>query len=140
MSIVLERHQKAVDAFNDHDPDRVVELYATDAVLHDPQHPKPVHGRAEIREVYAEAMRSFSDMRVAIVSRHLDGDRMMYEIRVTGTNDGPVPAPEGEIPATGRRIDLPMAVFADLSPDGHFQHVRRYYDVAEMTRQLGLTG
>jgi steroid delta-isomerase-like uncharacterized protein len=134
----LERHQQAVDAFNAHDVEAVADLYAAEAVLHDPQQPEPVHGRDAIREGYAEMFRSFPDMRVNILNRHVEGDLMMYEIRLIGTNKGPIPSPGGDIPPTGRSIDLPAAVFADLDGDGRFRDTRRYYDVAEMMRQLGL--
>jgi steroid delta-isomerase-like uncharacterized protein len=134
----LERHQQAVEAFNAHDADAVVDLYAAQAVLHDPQQPEPVRGRDAIREGYAQMFRSFPDIRVNILNRHVEGDLMMYEIRLTGTNKGPIPSPDGDIPPTGRRIDLPGAVFADLDAEGRFRETRRYYDVAEMMRQLGL--
>lgn len=135
---VLEKHQKAVDAFNRHDPDGVVQLYAPDAVLYDPQHREPIHGRDAIRDEYARMFRAFPDIQVSIRNRHVDGDRMMYELSLAGTNRGPISTPEGEIPPTGERVDLPAAVFADVNDSGEFRVTRRYYDAAEMMRQLGL--
>jgi hypothetical protein len=44
----------------------------------------------------------------------------------------------GEIPATGRGIDVAGAVIADLDGSGRFRRVRRYYDTATMMRRLGL--
>jgi steroid delta-isomerase-like uncharacterized protein len=136
----IERHQRAVEAFNAHDADAVADLYAAEGVLHDPQMPAPVRGRDAIRETYVQMFRTFPDIQVTILNRHVEGDRMMYELRLTGTNRGPIRTPDGDIPATGRRIDVPAAVFADLDPDGRFRDTRRYYDVAEMMRQLGLDG
>lgn len=37
-------------AFSTHDPNDVVELYAPDAILYDPQHPGRIHGTVAIRE------------------------------------------------------------------------------------------
>jgi steroid delta-isomerase-like uncharacterized protein len=134
----LERHQHAVKAFNAQDADAVADLYAMDAVLHDPQQPEPVRGREAIRETYVQMFRTFPDIQVKILNRHVQGNLMMYELRLTGTNTGPIQTPDGEIPAAGQRIDLPAAVFADLDADGRFRETRRYYDVATMMRQLGL--
>lgn len=136
----LERHQAAVDAFNAHDVEAVSDVYASDGVLHDPQHPDPISGRDAIRQAYAEMFRSFPDVQVTIRSRHLVGNLLVYELQLTGTNQGPISTPAGDRPATGRRVDLPAAVFADLDIDGRFLVTRRYYDVAAMVRQLGLAG
>jgi steroid delta-isomerase-like uncharacterized protein len=133
----LERHQGAVDAFNRQDAAAVAQQYATDAVLHDPQSPEPFRGRDAIRESYAAMFRAFPDIRVTLGDRRLVDNRMVYELRFTGTNTGPLGS-AGEIPATGRRVDVAGAVFADLDDEGRFLTVRRYYDVAAMMRQLGL--
>ncbi len=135
---VLEKHQKAVDAFNRHDPDGVIQLYARDAVLYDPQLPEPARGRDAIREDYVSMFRSFPDIRVTIKNRHVDGNRIMYELQLTGTNRGPISTPDGEFPATGKPVDVPASVFADVNSAGEFSDVRRYYDVATMMRQLGM--
>jgi steroid delta-isomerase-like uncharacterized protein len=134
----LERHDRAVTAFNAQDAEAVADLYAQEAVLHDPQQPEPIRGRAAIRGSYAQMFQTFPDIQVTILTRHVQGNQMMYELRMTGTNTAPIQAPDGEIPATGARIDLPAAVFADLDGDGRFRETRRYYDVAMMMRQLGL--
>jgi steroid delta-isomerase-like uncharacterized protein len=133
----LERHQQAVEAFNRHDAAAVAELYAMDAVLHDPQSPAPIRGREAIRQSYASMFRAFPDVRLAVEGRAALGERIIYELRLTGTNDGPL-GTDGEVPATGRPIDFTAAVVADLDAEGRFRNVRRYYDVAGMMRQLGL--
>ncbi len=47
-----EQHDKAVEAFNNHDAERVVEFYAPDAILYDPQYNEPQNGRDAIRKDY----------------------------------------------------------------------------------------
>jgi steroid delta-isomerase-like uncharacterized protein len=135
----LERHQQAVEAFNAHDANAVADLYTADATLYDPQHPEPVRGRDAIRKAYEEMFRAFPDIQVAISNRHLNGDVLSYELRMTGTNSGSISMPGGNIPPTGRRIDMRASVFANLDASGRFRDVRRYYDVAAFMKQLGLT-
>jgi steroid delta-isomerase-like uncharacterized protein len=134
----VERLARAVDACNVRDAEAVADLYAADGVVLDPQYPQPIRGRDDIRESYAQLFRSFPDATVKIQQRALNGGRVSYELRLTGTHTGPLATPDGEVPATGRRIDLPAAVFADVDGDGRFRETRRYYDMAELMRQLGL--
>jgi steroid delta-isomerase-like uncharacterized protein len=134
----LERLERAAEAFNQRDAGAVAELYAADGVVLDPQHPEPIRGRDDIRESYAQLFRGFPDATVRIQQRAFNGGRVSYELRLTGTHTGPLATPDGDVPATGRRIDLPAAVFADVDGDGRFRETRRYYDMAELMRQLGL--
>jgi steroid delta-isomerase-like uncharacterized protein len=134
----LDRHQQGVEDFNSQDADSVANVYAEDAVLHDPQVPEPIRGREAIQESYEAMFRMFPDAKVTMLNRHAEGNLIMYEFRFSGTNEGPIGTPEGDIPPTGQRVEMPMAVFADVDEDGRFADARRYYDVAEMMRQLGL--
>ena len=67
---------------------------------------------------------------------YAEGDLIMYELQFSGTNDGPIVTPEGDIPATGQRIEMPQVVVSEVDEDGRFRDTRRYYDTAEVTRQL----
>lgn len=134
----LDRHQQGVDAFNAGDVEAVAVIYAEDAVLHDPQVPEPIQGQEAIGDSYEQMLRTFPDAQVTMLNVHAEGDLIMYEFRFTGTNDGPIATPEGDIPATGQRVEMPMAVFSYVDEDGRFVDTRRYYDTAEMMRQLGL--
>lgn len=134
----LDRHQQGVEAFNAQDAEAVADIYAEEAVLHDPQVPEPIRGRDAIRASYEQMLRSFPDAHVTMLNVHAEGDLIMYEFRFSGTNDGPIGTPDGDIPATGQPVDMQMVVFSDVNEDGRFQDTRRYYDTAEMMRQLGL--
>lgn len=134
----LDRHQQGVEAFNAHDAEAVAEIYTENAVLHDPQAPKPIRGRDAIRQSYEQMFRSFPDAQVTMLNRHAQGGIIMYEFQFSGTNEGRISTPEGDIPATGRPVEMLMSVFSDVDEDGRFQNTRRYYDTGEMMRQLGL--
>ena len=134
----LDRHQQGVDAFNVQDAEAVADIYAEDAVLHDPQVPEPIRGREAIRESYEQMLQSFPDAEVTMLNVHAENGLIMYEFRFTGTNEGPIATPEGDIPATGQRVEMRMAVFSDVDEDGRFLDTRRYYDTMEMMQQLGL--
>jgi hypothetical protein len=40
---------------------------------------------------------------------------VIVEGRFTGTNTGPLPGPDGDLPASGNKVDLPFADFSRLS-------------------------
>lgn len=62
---------------------------------------------------------------------------MVVEFMGRGTHTGPLHTPTGDVPATGRRVDLP---FCDVHriEDGKITNGRSYFDLATMMRQLGL--
>lgn len=55
----------------------------------------------------------------------------------TFTHTGPLMTPAGEIPPTGRHVELGFGEFYKVK-DGKLTEMRAYYDVATMLRQLGL--
>jgi len=63
----IEKHDKAMEAFNNHDAEKVVEFYSPDAILTDPSYNEPQIGRDAIRKDYEKLFRSFPDISV---SRH----------------------------------------------------------------------
>ena len=58
---------------------------------------------------------------------------------MAGTNTGPLVSPEGEIPPTGRRVNIRMAFILRVTPTGQIEEDQTYFDEAEFMKQLGLT-
>jgi steroid delta-isomerase-like uncharacterized protein len=65
------------------------------------------------------------------------GDLAVAEVRWRGTHTGPLATPDGEVPATGRPIDLWGSMWA-VWVDGRMTHQRNHLDVLTMMVQLGL--
>jgi steroid delta-isomerase-like uncharacterized protein len=137
-----DARRKLASAMTSHDTDAVANLFASDAVAYDPMYPQPLRGRDAIREEAKGFVRAFPDLRFEIVSVVPQDDRGgADEIRLTGTNTGPMATPTGkEIPPTNKRIDLKGASFVRLNDRGEITEERRYYDVGTLLRQLGLVG
>ncbi len=133
-----EQHDKAVEAFNNHDADRVVEFYAPDAILYDPQYNEPQIGRDAIRKDYENLFRTFPDIIVTRQEFLVNDSTAAWEIKLTGTNTGPIETPDGTIPPTNRSFELYASVFAELDSERRYYRVRRYMDVASLMKQLGL--
>jgi ketosteroid isomerase-like protein len=87
---------------------------------------------------YGQAfLRAFPDGRIHRDRYVEDGDSVVVEGRFTGTNTGPLQTPAGELPATGRPLELPFADVFRLA-GGRITEHRIYYDTVGMLAQLGL--
>jgi len=140
MSKFEEARRNLAAAITKHDLDAIAKAFATDAIAYDPMYPEPIRGRDAIREEAAGLIRGFPDLRFEVVNAIAKDDQSgADEVRLTGTNSGPLTTPTGqEIPPTNKRIDLKGASFVRLNERGEVTEERRYYDVGTMLRQLGL--
>ena len=130
--------KKWTDAYNRHDPRAVAANYAQDCVVYDPILPEPLKGRAAIEKDAADFFRAFPDLRVEVINIFEKGDRAAGEIKMTGTNNGPLDTPMGEVPATGKRIDVRGALVGRINAENLIVEERRYYDTGTLMQQLGL--
>jgi predicted ester cyclase len=65
------------------------------------------------------------------------GDTAIAEGNFVGTHTGPLATPNGAVPATGRRMDLPFSDFFEVK-DGKVISHRVYFDQMALMAQLGL--
>jgi predicted ester cyclase len=98
-----------------------------------------VHGRGlEGAEAFWSAWQTaFPDNRVTLETIVCEGAHGVEESVFEGTHSGPLQAPEGDIPPTGRRVSLPFAGIHTVR-DGKFATFRIYFDSIELLTQLGL--
>lgn len=66
-----------------------------------------------------------------------DGSRVVVEGRYTGTHTGVLVTPQGDVPGTGRKLDLPYADVFEVEAGRIVRH-RSYYDQMDFAQQLGL--
>lgn len=130
---------KLETAMTSHDGTAVGALYATDAVAHDPFYPEPLRGRPAIEKDATEFFAAFSDLKMQVTKTIEEGDASgAGEFRFSGTHDGPLITPMGDIPATHRKMDLRGAAFVTMNGQGEITEERRYYDTGQIMQQLGL--
>ena len=80
---------------------------------------------------------AFPDSRVEVTHTVADEEGVVVEFRGWGTHTGPLASPAGEIPATGRSIDIPFCQVFRLK-GGKIVSSHLYFDAATMMGQLGL--
>ena len=113
----------------------VAALMADDCETRGPQY--EAHSREEVVAFWLAFRAAFPDGRHEWLSAVEHDGGAAFELRYTGTHAGPLPGPDGEIPATGRTVDLRIAQFVDTE-GGRVVRWREYMDSAELMAQLGL--
>jgi steroid delta-isomerase-like uncharacterized protein len=134
-----ETIRQALEAFNRHDSQAFASRYAENAVVHDPAYPEPLRGREAIRQDTDDFLRAFPDLHGEIQTTIEDRERISYEMEMTGTHRGVLNVPAGDIPPTGKRVRLKGAGFVEIDRDGQIVEEHRYYDVAGLLGQIGLS-
>jgi predicted ester cyclase len=79
------------------------------------------------------------DARVDLERIFGEGEWVATEHHGLATHTGPLHTATGEIPPTGRRLDLWFSENFEVH-DGKLRRMRAYYDGAAVMRQLGLLG
>jgi predicted ester cyclase len=81
--------------------------------------------------------KAFPDVRHEI-GGHIDsGDTGVVEFRLVGTHKGPLATAQGEVPPTGRPINVRM-VRIERAESGKIVDGSLYFDQVELMTQLGL--
>lgn len=127
-----------IKAWNLHSLNAFAAFYAADATVYDPMYPQPLQGRDAIRQDFEEFTTAFPDAEFTPGAIIQSGDTVAFELTAGGTHTGPLAGPGGPIPATNRRVIMPIAAFARIDSEGLVAEERRYFDVASLMQQLGL--
>ncbi len=88
-------------------------------------------------ELYDIWTGAFPDTRVDAHLTIAEGPNGMQECHFRGTHTGTMRTPMGDIPATGRSVDIPFVSLVTVE-DGKMASFRVYFDVADMMSQLGI--
>lgn len=123
---------RALDAFNDHDTERLMAELAENVTFSDPL--RDGLTKAELRGYTADVFEGFPDVRYEqkrIISA--DDGVTAVEVTIHGTHEG---AFDG-VPPTGETVALPGVSVITVSEDG-ITSWRDYFDRQTFTEQLGL--
>ncbi len=92
------------------------------------------NGRDGVRQFYEQLMKALPDLQIEIQRRHVTDDAIILEVMIRGTQLG---AWRG-LPATGRRVDLPLCGIYTFDADNRLAGEKIYYDRGTVLRQLGV--
>jgi steroid delta-isomerase-like uncharacterized protein len=136
---MADLHSLAHDIYSlisKHDLDGFMDLVAEDMVEHeDLPFPEAPEGKAGVRALFQSMFDAFPDFEMTIEDTIAEGDKVVTRVRATGTHQGEFMG----IPATGRRIDVPLIDVARIR-DGKIAEHWGVMDSASMMQQLGVAG
>ena len=80
---------------------------------------------------------AFPDSRVEIVNMVANDDTVVIEFWATGTHNGVLRTPNGEIQPTGKQVSLPYIEVSKIK-NGKVVQNKLYYDALTLLSQMGL--
>jgi steroid delta-isomerase-like uncharacterized protein len=125
--------RRAYDLINAGDVDGFVELLADDFVEHE-EIPGLEPTREGVKAFFRMYVAAFPDLRFEAEDMLVSGDKVVTRARVTGTHQGEFMG----IPATGKRIDIPVIDIIRFGDDGLGREHWGVLDSLKMMEQLGV--
>jgi len=131
-----EAFERGTATFNAHDLDGFTEVLADDVVF---TAPGGVHGRGRTAcaAFFGGWFAAFPNARVEVEAIHIIGDVAVEEGRFRGTQNGVLQAPTGDIPPTGRSVEVDYIQVLRFR-DGKHVSFHLMFDRLAMLEQLGL--
>src|SRR5580700_3940260 len=133
---IREAFEKGTETFNAHDIDGFTSVLAGDVAFHAPGGTNG-RGKAACAQFFADWFGAFPDAHVQVHSVHIDGDVAVEEGTFTGTHQGALPSPAGDVPPTGRPVTVDYIQVLRFR-DGQHISFNLIYDRLAMLEQLGL--
>src|ERR1700719_3037874 len=96
-----------------------------------------VQGLPAFLEYLVGFKRAMPDAHAVVSRMYESGDTIIVEGRLLGTHAGPMAGPDGDIPPSGRSIDVAFADFCQIQ-QGRIVAYHTYYDQVSLLTQLGL--
>jgi hypothetical protein len=134
---IQETFDKSTTAFNAHDIDAFADVIADDAVFRAPGGMSGA-GKQACTQFFEGWLTAFPDARVAVRDLYICGDVAVEAGTFTGTNDGILHNPAGDIPPTGRQVAVDYVQTIQFA-DGKQAAFDLMYDRLQLLEQLGLS-
>jgi steroid delta-isomerase-like uncharacterized protein len=129
--------RKLFDAFNTKDYDAIEAMVTDDFELIVCATGEKFTGPEGARQNAEGWLIPFADAHVELLNVVASGDWAVAEAVGRGTHSAPMQTPMGEVPATGKHLELHFCSLIKVQ-DGKITEGRDYYDVMTVMNQLGL--
>ncbi|MBV8733659.1 MAG: nuclear transport factor 2 family protein [Solirubrobacterales bacterium] len=127
--------ERGTDSFNAHDMDGFAEVVADDVVVLAPG--VRCDGKSAFVEFYGGWLQAFPDAHIEVHHVHFIDDVAVEEGTFSGTHDGVLRTPSGDLPPTGRAARVPY-IHVLRYRDGLHASFNLVFDRLLMLEQLGL--
>ena len=131
-----EAFERGTKTFNAHDIQGFAEVLADDVVFQAPGGMRG-EGKAACTEFFGSWFSAFPDAHVEVRAVHIADDVVVEEGTFTGTHNGVLHGPAGDIPPTGRPVKIGYVQVLKFR-DGKHISFNLMFDRLSMLEQLGL--
>lgn len=128
---LVEQHVRLENA---HDLDGVLATFGDAAHYDDEAWGEHYEGATGVREFYSQLMKALPDLQIEVVRRHATEEAIVLEVIIRGTQLGRWRG----LPATGRKVEIPLCGVYTFDEQDRLAGERIYYDRASVLRQLGV--
>jgi len=126
--------QQHVRLENEHLLEGVLSTFGEHAHYQDEAWGDHYAGRDGVRSYYEQIMAALPDLEIQVRQQHVTDDNVLLEVLICGTHLGPWRG----LPATGRRVEVPLCAVYTFDDGDRLAGERIYYDRATVLRQLGV--
>ena len=128
---IVEQH---IRMENRHDLEGVLSTFGDTARYDDEPWNEHYDGRGGVRQFYQQLLTALPDLEIQVRKQHVADEAILVEVTIRGTHLGGWKG----LPATGRRLELPLCGIYTFDADDRLAGERIYYDRATVLRQLGV--
>ena len=126
-------------AYNDKNWDAVRASLAPRAVYDEVGTQRRIEGVDEILSAWRGWGTTLPDSRATFDAAHVSGNIAILELTWRGTQTGALQTPAGDIPPTGKTIEIRACWVVEVAGD-KVKSIRHYFDMATMLQQIGAMG
>jgi steroid delta-isomerase-like uncharacterized protein len=130
---VMEHERVWIEGLNRGDVSAADTVFAPDCVFHITGVAEPIRGVGPWKDFVAGLLSAFPDVHFTVEDQLVEGDRVAFRWRATGTHRGPL----GAAPPTGNRVALDGLIL-DRMAQGKVLERWEQWDQSLMLQQLGL--
>lgn len=136
MSSPLEIAKAPVLAYNAKDWNALRAAVAPGFVYDEVGTQRRIEGIDSVIEAWQGWARAIPDSAATFHSAVASGNTVVLEMTWRGTHAGPLQTPGGEIPATGKPIEIRACQVVEIEGD-RVQSMRHYFDMLTLLQQVG---
>jgi steroid delta-isomerase-like uncharacterized protein len=123
-------------AFNEKNWDKLRALVTPGYVYDEIATGRRVQGVNDVLALWRAWATAFPDSKATVNREFVSGTTVTLEITWRGTHTGPLQTPNGEIAATGKKIELRACQIVEVTGD-KAASARHYFDMTTLLRQIG---
>ena len=129
---IVEQH---IRLENEHDLDGVLLTFGKTARYDDAAWREHYEGGNGVRQFYEQLMKALPDLEIKVQRQHVTDDAVLLEVMIRGTHLGEWRG----LPATGRKVEVPLCGIYTFDSDDRLAAEKIYYDRGTVLRQLGVS-